>query len=190
MLVFRYGTMSGSKTSNLIMSAYDYSSKNKKILILKHGFDTRNKKDTIKSKSGLSAKVDYLIINDEKFNNSFYSDIKDCFCIFCDEIQFSSKSKIDELKYISHEYNIPIYCYGLKTDFNGHLFEGSKRLFEIADKLEEIENNCGAIKCKNKAMFNMRLQNNKKVNSDNIIDIGDNDKYLQVCFTHYMNWEK
>ncbi len=98
--------------------------------------------------------------------------------IILDEAQFLTKEQVNQLKDIAIKY-IPVLCFGLKTDFQTHLFEGSKRLFEIADSIQEIKSIC---KCGRKAEVNMRIQNNKPIYNGNQISIGGNESYIGVCY--------
>ena len=102
--------------------------------------------------------------------------------ILVDEVQFIKSEYIDKLAYIADEKNIPIICYGLRTDFTGHLFEGSKRLMELANKIEEIPTVCW---CGKKAHFNARIHDGKIVKKGNIIELGGNDSYVSLCRKHF-----
>ena len=185
-LQFKFGTMNSSKTANLLMLAHSYKNQNKKILLIKPSIDTRYNKDIIFSrafKEGIKAD---LIINEEDSKLSIdYSSLSTLSCILIDEAQFLSRNIILDLKNIS--IFVPVICYGLRTDYKGHLFEGSKALFELADDIEQIKSICSF--CDNIAIINSKFyisKEGKKVfiyeGSDNV-DLGNEDKYQAVCWS-------
>ena len=185
-LHFKFGTMNSSKTANLLMLAHSYKNQNKKILLVKPSIDTRYNKDIIFSrafKEGIKAD---LIINEEDSKLSIdYSSLSTLSCILIDEAQFLSRNIILDLKNISTF--VPVICYGLRTDYKGHLFEGSKALFELADDIEQIKSICSF--CDNIAIINSKFyisKEGKKVfiyeGSDNV-DLGNEDKYQAVCWS-------
>lgn len=168
-IYFRYGAMNCGKTTALLQVAHNYEEKNKKVILIKPYIDTKGD-NKIVSRLGVTRKVDILLKPEEKININ--SD--DLSCILVDEVQFLKKSQIDELWVIAKTKNIPVICYGLKTDFMSKMFEGSKRLIEIADELEELITICA---CGKRAKFNARkqggnyLKNGKQVIIDNTTDI-------------------
>ena len=185
-LQFKFGTMNSSKTANLLMLAHSYKNQNKKILLVKPSIDTRYNKDIIFSrafKEGIKAD---LIINEKDSKLSIdYSSLSTLSCILIDEAQFLSRNIILDLKNIS--IFVPVICYGLRTDYKGHLFEGSKALFELADDIEQIKSICSF--CDNIAIINSKFyisKEGKKVfiyeGSDNV-DLGNEDKYQAVCWS-------
>ena len=185
-LHFKFGTMNSSKTANLLMLAHSYKNQNKKILLVKPSIDTRYNKDIIFSrafKEGIKAD---LIINEEDSKLSIdYSSLSTLSCILIDEAQFLSRNIILDLKNISTF--VPVICYGLRTDYKGNLFEGSKALFELADDIEQIKSICSF--CDNIAIINSKFyisKEGKKVfiyeGSDNV-DLGNEDKYQAVCWS-------
>jgi len=178
-LYFKYGVMGACKSAEALMTKYRYSEIGKEYLFCKTRRDDRDGARVVKSRIGLEAtNVPFL---DEILSAGYdYTGID---CIIVDEIQFASKEEIDKLAFICDTFNIPIICYGLKTDFKGNLFEGSKRLFEIADKLEEIKQVCW---CGKKALFNARVINGKMVTEGEQIVIGGDNKYVALCREHYV----
>ena len=185
-LQFKFGTMNSSKTANLLMLAHSYKNQNKKILLVKPSIDTRYNKDIIFSrafKEGIKAD---LIINEKDSKLSIdYSSLSTLSCILIDEAQFLSRNIILDLKNIS--IFVPVICYGLRTDYKGNLFEGSKALFELADDIEQIKSICCF--CDNIAIINSKFyisKEGKKVfiyeGSDNV-DLGNEDKYQAVCWS-------
>ena len=169
-MYYRYGTMASSKTLNLLSTRHSYLSRNKKVLLFTPAVDTRYGVKIVESRAGLRAVADLVI----KTKEDLYTDVK---CILVDECQFLDVQTIDALRSMTFTNNdIMVICYGLKTDFNGHLFEGSKRLLEIADQIEEIKTNC--YYCVENATMNKRIS--KEPISSNI-DIGDS-QYLPTCY--------
>ena len=151
MLTFYYGTMNSSKTANALMLKYNLEQRNINVLLLKPVIDTRIKGNIVKSRVGLMSeavtftKEDNLI---EKLQSYEYK------AIIMDESQFATAEQIEQLKQITINCDCNVYCYGLKTDFSSHLFEGSKRLVELADKLVELETYCD---CGNEATIKARF---------------------------------
>jgi thymidine kinase len=177
-LYFRYGTMNAAKTANLLMVNYKYTSQNKKTLLIKPYVDTRFGHNIIKSRA-LTTEInaDITLKHDDDLS---YLKPDDISCILVDECQFLSTKNIDDLRALT-QY-CPVICYGLKTDFKSHLFEGSKRLLEIADTIEEIKSICSKC-CTNKSTINAKFVNNKIIKTGTeIIDIGAEDKYISLCW--------
>ena len=181
-LYFRYGSMNSSKTANLLMVAHNYTSQNKKVLLIKPAIDTRFGNNIIKSRVGVEKDVDILLdysdYNIKDINNDLLKTID---AILVDEAQFLSSKQVDRLRNIS--LSVPVLCYGLRTDYLSHLFEGSKRLMEIADTIEEIKNTCTF--CDKKAIINLQYDLNKKIikeGSSNLIILGAEEKYLPSCY--------
>mgnify|MGYP006108747643 CR=1 FL=1 len=182
-LIFRYGTMNSSKTANLLMSAHNYIATNKKIFVIKPSTDKRFDINIIKSRAFSKGMIVDLIMSEEIEDISHYIN-NEISCIFVDECQFLSCKNVDSLRNI--KFDIPIICYGLRTDFKGKLFEGSRRLFEIADKIEEISTEC--VMCNRKAIINSKFIINGEGNREIIydgnisVDLGGEEKYQSVCW--------
>lgn len=149
-LYFKYGTMNSGKTFEILRTAHNYEKNGYKALIVKPIID-KKENDKIISRVGLSKKVDYLLGENELLSKEV--SLKDISAILVDEAQFLSEKQVDDLWKISKFNDINVFCYGLKSDFQTKSFIGSRRLFELADKLEEVTTLC---KCGNKAMFNLR----------------------------------
>lgn len=184
-LIFRYGTMNSSKTANLLMVALNYINQNKKVILIKPKCDTRFGENNIKSRAfenGMEADI----ILDPKENNleQYLLLFKNPVAILVDECQFLSRENIESLR--NCKLNIPVICYGLRTDYTGQLFTGSLRLMEIADTIEEIKNVC--VWCNNKAIINAKYLvdelGNKTIikNGSNEIDLGAEEKYIPICW--------
>ena len=133
-LVFKYGSMGSSKSAFALMLSFSYAESGKSVLLLKPSIDTRDGEDIIKSRVGIEAPCK-VFSPTERITTKFIDDLLSCDVIIVDEAQFASKRQIEELKAISEEMDKPVYCFGLRTDFQTNMFEGSKRLFELATKI-------------------------------------------------------
>lgn len=176
-LYFRYGCMGSSKTANALMVKFNYEEKDYKVALMKPSIDDRDGADIIKSRIGLQSKT-IVISKAENIKEWYLSLPNKPDVIIVDEAQFLTESQVNQLKDIAIEY-IPVLCFGLKSDFMTHLFEGSKRLFEIADSIQEIKSIC---KCGRKAEVNARVKNGKIIDTGNQIEIGGNESYIGVCY--------
>jgi thymidine kinase len=179
-LYFRYGTVGSAKTLNLLAVTHNYQQQNKRVLLIKPKIDTRFGNDEVRSRAGLTKKADILVTEQTVFDSE---DFHGTDCIVVDEAQFLGKSTIDQLRTIASIHKIPVICYGLRTDFRGNLFEGSKRLFEVADSIEEIKTTCAF--CNRKAIFNLKLGDGKPTLTGPSIELGAEEKYLPACSTCY-----
>ena len=182
-LYFKYGAMGSSKTANLLITKFNYEEKGKRVLLLKSASDDRDGANIVKSRVGLEAEAG--VIDSGSILEKFRDKIRICDVILVDEAQFLSESQINELHEIVTSYDIPVICYGLMTDFTSHMFEGSKRLVEIAESLAEIKTVCS---CGRKATINARMDaTGKIVTSGEQIAIGGNELYKSMC---YSCWRK
>lgn len=178
-LYFRYGTMGSAKTLNLLAVAHNYEQQGKQVIRLKPAMDTRFGKPMIKSRAGLQAEADFLVDDNTDFSLLELGDIS---CILVDEVQFLSAKVIETLRILTIDKNVPVICYGLRTDFRGNLFTGSKRLMELADSIEEIKSTC--FYCNRKAVMNLRYIDNKPVVEGPVVFLGD-EKYHPACYPCY-----
>lgn len=156
-LYYRYGAMNSGKTAILLQVANNYEERGMKVLILKPGIDSKGANFLV-SRIGLKRKVDHIIKEDENVYKYLENNIDDIACVLIDEAQFLTKSQVEDLMQIVVDFDIPIICYGLRTDFRTEGFEGSTRLLEIAHSIEEMKTIC---KCGRKAIFNTRKVNGK-----------------------------
>jgi len=179
-LYFRYGAVSSAKTLNLLAAAHSYQAQERKVLLVKPALDDRFGADVIQSRAGLQKKADFLVGAHTRIPQDM---LKTVDCILVDEVQFLKPSFIEHLRLLSIEKSIPVICYGLRTDFRGELFAGSKRLLELADAIEEIKTQCAF--CNRKAIFNMKLQNGVPTVEGPVIDLGSEEKYLPTCAGHF-----
>lgn len=178
-LYFRYGAMNSGKSTALLQAAHNYEERGQKVLILKPELDTKDGAK-VSSRLGVSRECDYLITND-LFNNILHNfNLEDYDCILVDEVQFLKKEDIDDLMKIVVLYDIPVMCYGLRLDFAGNGFEGSIRLLEIADYLEELRTIC---RCGSKATYNIRKVDGVPVFDGDVVVIDNNKsiEYEGVC---------
>ncbi len=180
-LYFRYGAVGSAKTLNLLAVAHSYRQQNKEVLLIKPDLDTRFGKNQIRSRSGLEKEADILISPNTRFSPE---ELAGLHAILVDEAQFLSADFIDHLREISVKLDIPVLCYGLRTDFRSFLFEGSKRLLEIADAVEEVKTTCHF--CNKKAIFNLKLIDGVPTISGPTIQLGAEELYLPACAKCYI----
>lgn len=183
-LFFKYGTVFSAKSLNLIATAHNYETQGKKVLLLIPGMDTRSD-GNISTRAGFKMKTE--ILNPEtNVLDVFHAHLKQhekIDCVLVDEVQMLKAHHIDELREITLIYKTPVICYGLRMSYTLELFEASKRLLELADKLEEIKTVCWY--CNSKATHNLKLVNGEPVYSGEPIDIGGLEKYIPVCYDHF-----
>ena len=179
-LYFRHGTVGSAKTLNLLAVAHNYRQQGKKILAMKPDLDTRFGRERICSRAGLEMQADVLLVNEESLRGIDYAGID---CILVDEAQFLSAKVIEALRHIALDSDIPILCYGLRTDFKSHLFEGSARLLELADSIEEVKATCHF--CNRKSIVNLKHTNGLATNEGPTVDLGTEEKYFPACYKCY-----
>ncbi len=176
-LYFKYGAMGSSKSAQALITRFNYEELGMKVWLIKPSTDDRDGADIIKSRIGLSARA--CVIKPE---DSIYELLKDqghIDVIISDESQFFTPAQIDELRYIVDEDDIPVICYGLRTDFMTRFFPGSMRLMELADSLAEIKTVCT---CGSKAMVNARLDKKGRIITEGSqVFLGGNDSYRAMC---------
>ena len=189
-LYFRYGAMNSGKSTNLMQVAHNYEERGMKVVLIKPSTDKKGG-DKLVSRLGVERKVD-LLINDE---HNVYEEIKrwedskyKIDCILVDEVQFLKSYQIDELFEIAVCLDIPVICYGLRTDFKMQGFEGSRRLLLLAHSIEELKTIC---KCGRKAVLNGRKINGKFVfeGEQVAIDNVDNVEYESLCGHCYFKFK-
>ncbi len=183
-LFFKYGTVFSAKSLNLIATAYNYETQGKKVLLLVPQLDTRND-GYVATRAGLSMPAEVIGVK-TNIMDVFKAHLKEkqkIDCVLVDESQMFLTEHIDQLREIVNVYNTPVICYGLRVSYTLQLFDASKRLFELADKLEEIKTICWY--CKSKATHNLKLVDQKPQYEGESIEIGGVEKFLPVCFTCY-----
>ena len=185
-MYFRFGAMNCGKTTVLLQVAHNYEEQGMKILLIKSSKD-KKAGNKVSSRIGIEREVDLLLTKDETIKENLLSgniSFDSLNCILVDEAQFLTEKQVEELWIISKLCNIPVICYGLKTNFKGQLFEGSKALLEKADKLEESSTIC---ECGKKARFNARIENGEYVLEGNEVAIdGIDAKYKSLCGECYI----
>ena len=187
-LYFRFGAMGSSKTANALMTKFNYEEKGKFVWLIKPAIDTRDdavvnghRKAMISSRIGLSAEAD--AINTDTDILELWKEKQrqqNIDVIICDECQFLSEEQVTQLRDIASFSDIPVLCFGLRTDFTGRLFSGSKRLFEVADSIAEIKSIC---ECGEKAIINARVDRDGSIlYHGNTFLLGGNDRYKGMCW--------
>lgn len=180
-LYFRYGAMNSGKSTALIQVAHNYEERGMSVLLIKPSIDTKGA-DTVVSRIGVSRPVDLLVPS----GMDVYSTIEELngksslSCILADEAQFFTPAQIDQLFRVAVTQNIPVICYGLRSDFQMNGFPGSTRLLELAHSIEELKTICS---CGKKAMINARLVNGEYVfeGAQVAIDGEASVEYRSVC---------
>ena len=181
-LYFRYGTMGSAKTAMLLTQAYNFEERGMNYLCMKPIIDNREKENVIRSRIGIERKCSWIYPEmdlyrylKELFEHSLV--VKDW--ILIDESQFLTADQIDQLARVVDDYGVNVVCYGLRTDFQSHLFEGSRRLLELADTIDEIKSTCS---CGRKTIINARIDSQGNIVTDgNQVEIGGDDKYVSLC---------
>ena len=177
-LYFKFGAMGCSKTAQALITKFNYEEKNMKVLLIKPSIDTRDGADMVVSRIGLKAKAT-VITPDMNIYDLYEEKFSDSDVIIADECQFFTAKQVDELADIVMYKKIPVLCFGLSTDFTTHLFEGSRRLFEIAESITEIKSFC---KCGAKATVNARFDDKGNIvyKGEQVV-LGGNDRYEAMC---------
>ena len=178
-LYFFYGAMNSGKTTRILQCAYNYEEQGMKPIIMKPMIDTKGS-EYIVSRIGAKRKVDYLIPKKENIYDTIVEKYTNVDLIIVDEAQFLSEKQVNELMDIVIDLNIPVMCYGLRTDFMGNSFPGARRLLDIAHELSEIKTIC---ECGKKAMFNVRLIDGKVQTEGDSVAIDGEGKvtYTVAC---------
>lgn len=172
--------MDSAKTLNLLAVAHNYRKQGKKCVLLKPKMDARFGAEKIRSRSGLEADADFLLENDCRLP---LEQLEGLDCVLVDEAQFLSEAVIEQLRDLTIDQNVPVICYGLRTDFRARLFPGSRRLFELADSIEEVKVTC--VHCGRKAVFNLRCIDGKPTFDGPQVKLGADESYVPVCWRHY-----
>ena len=177
-LYFKYGAMGSSKTAQVLITKFNYEERGMRVWLIKPAIDTRDGEDIIRSRIGLSAKCDVIGKEDDIYELYRKNHRKDN-VIIADEAQFFTAAQRDQMRAIVNEKQIPVLCFGLRTDFLTHLFPGSLRLFEIADSIAEIKTIC---ECGSKATVNARINElGEIITHGRQVVLGGNDRYIAMC---------
>jgi len=178
-LYFRYGAMGSSKTANAVMVQYNYQERGCRVLMAKPRLENRDGARTVKSRCGLEAECVFV----EEIPDMSLQGID---CVIVDEAHFLTAEQVRMLVDIVDEHGIPVICYGLRTDFRGEFFEGSRELMRWADTIEEIKTICW---CGRKATFNARVFDGQVVRQGEQILLGGNESYVSLCRRHWKSGE-
>lgn len=181
-LYFRYGTMGSAKTALLLTTAYNFEERGMSYVCLKPVVDTRDKKNVIRSRIGIERECRWIYPETDLYDmvkEGFEQTLTIPDWILVDEAQFLSGEQVDQLARVVDDYACNVVCYGLRTDFKTQMFEGSRRLFEIADSIEEVKSTCS---CGRKTIVNARIDSNGEIITEGEqVEIGGNDRYMAVC---------
>ncbi len=183
-LYFKYGAMGSSKTAQALITKYNYEENDLKVWLIKPSADTRDGEQILRSRIGLEAAVE--VIPPETDIYARYLGVRELNCdvIIVDECQFLTEAQIDQLRAIVDEHNIPVMCFGLRTDFQTRLFPGSRRLMEVADTIQEIKTICD---CGAKATVNARIDGSGHIITQGAqVVLGGNDSYIAMCHKCYV----
>ena len=182
-LYFKYGAMGSSKTAQALITKYNYEENDLKVWLIKPSADTRDGEQTLRSRIGLEAVVEVIAPEVDVYARFLGSKARRCDVIIVDECQFLTEKQIDQLRAIVDEHNIPVMCFGLRTDFQTRLFPGSRRLMEVADTIQEIKTICD---CGAKATVNARINDGYIVTEGAQVVLGGNDCYIAMCHKCYI----
>ena len=168
--------MGSAKTMNLLAVAHNYEQQGKRVILIKPSIDDRFGADMIRSRTGLERKADICVAADTQIPLDTLAGVS---CILVDECQFLSEYVVHQLRNITVDLDIPVICYGLRTNFKTRLFEGAKRLMEVADAIEEVKTTCAF--CNRKAVFNIKLRHGNACTTGTEIELGAEDLYQPTC---------
>ena len=181
-LYFKYGAMGSSKTAQALITKFNYEERGMRVWLIKPAVDYRDGTHVLQSRIGLSCTCD-IIAEDEDLFSRFRILSQDVDVILADECQFFTPDHIDALRRIVDEMDIPVLCFGLRTDFRTKLFPGSARLFEVADSIAEIKTICS---CGAKATVNARIGADGRIlTAGHRIVLGGNETYTALCHRCY-----
>ena len=183
-LYFKYGAMGSSKTAQALITKYNYEENDLKVWLIKPSADTRDGVQILRSRIGLAAAVDVIAPEVDVYDLFRSTKAGNCDVIIVDECQFLTEQQIDQLRSIVNDANVPVLCFGLRTDFQTRLFPGSRRLMEVADTIQEIKTMCD---CGAKATVNARVNDGYIVTEGAQVVLGGNDSYIAMCHRCYIN---
>ena len=182
-LYFKYGAMGSSKTAQALITKYNYEENDLSVWLIKPSADTRDGEGIVRSRIGLQAVAQIISPDMDIYETFVSSKAGNCDIIISDECQFLTVAQIDQLREIANNFDIPVICFGLRTDFQTKLFPGSMRLMEVADTIQEIKTICD---CGNKATVNARIIDGYIVTEGDQVLLGGNDAYIAMCHKCYI----
>lgn len=181
-LYFRYGTMGSAKTAILLTTAYNLEERGMAHMCFKPVTDTRENRNIIRSRIGIERECSWIYPDTDMYEflkGTAESGKSIPEWVLVDEAQFLTEAQVDQLARVVDDFSVNVMCFGLRTDFQTRLFEGSRRLFEIADSIEEIKSTCS---CGRKTIVNARIDGKGEiVTQGEQVEIGGNDRYMSVC---------
>lgn len=176
-LYFKFGAMGSSKSAQALITKFNYEELGMTVWLIKPSIDTRDGADIIKSRIGLEARAQ--IITPEQDIVEEYHKVGKHDVIIADEAQFLTPEQIDGLRTLVDDEDLPVLCFGLRTDFQTHFFPGAKRLMELSDSMTEIKTVCS---CGRKATVNARIDGEGNVITEGSqVFLGGNDSYIAMC---------
>ncbi len=185
-LYFKYGAMGSSKTATALITKYNYEERGMAVWLIKPAADVRDGQFTLRSRIGLTAQCE--AIPPESDIRALYYERQPVDVIIVDECQFLTSAQIDQLRLLVDEEDLPVLCFGLRTDFQTKLFPGSRRLFELADSITEIKTICD---CGRKATVNARIDaDGYVVTEGSQVLLGGNNSYIAMCHKCYQRYIK
>ena len=176
-LYFKYGAMGSSKTAQALITKFNYEERGMDVWLLKPSVDSRDGETLLRSRIGLEATAD--VVRPEDDIRALYAARGRHDVVIVDECQFLTPEHIEQLRQLVDEENLPVLCFGLRTDFLTHLFPGSRRLFELADSITEIKTICD---CGRKATVNARIVDGKIATEGEQVFLGGNESYVAMCY--------
>ena len=182
-LYFKYGAMGSSKTAQALITKYNYEENDMSVWLIKPSADIRDGAAILRSRIGLQANCEIMTPETDVYK--LFTLTRKCKCnvVIVDECQFMTPQQIQQLRAIVDDYNVPVICFGLRTDFQTKLFPGSMRLMELADKIQEIKTICD---CGSKATVNARINDGYVVTEGAQVVLGGNDSYIAMCHRCYI----
>jgi thymidine kinase len=182
-LYFEYGAMGSGKSIEILKVAHNYESQGRRVLVMTPLVDDRYGVGKVTSRIGLSRPAEVINPDDNLYDIIDATRDGDLAAVLIDEAQFLSTEQVDQLAYVVDQFGIPVMTFGLKQDAFNHLFEGSKRLLEVADKLEEMKTICSF--CGKKATTQLRIINGEPQYEGSQVFIGGDEAYIPTCRYHW-----
>ncbi|WP_374763511.1 thymidine kinase [Yunchengibacter salinarum] len=184
-LYFYYSAMNAGKTTTLLQSSFNYQERGMNTMLFTAAIDDRTGHATISSRIGLTSRADTFAAGTNLFTTvSTELTRRPLHCVLVDEAQFLDRDQVFQLAAVADRLKVPVLCYGLRTDFQANLFEGSQWLLALADEMQELKTICT---CGAKATMNLRIdENGHAVREGDSVEIGGNDRYIALCRKHYM----
>ena len=177
--------MGSSKTAQALITKYNYEENDMSVWLIKPSADIRDGAGILRSRIGLQANVEIMTPSTDIYKLFSVTRKGKCDVIIVDECQFMTPQQIEQLRYIVNDFNVPVICFGLRTDFQTKLFPGSMRLMELADKIQEIKTICD---CGAKATVNARIDGNGHIVTEGAqVVLGGNDSYIAMCHRCYIH---